>query len=181
MKVKGILDEKIKANKEIDFYTPIRIDYEDNDDKEKELFYYHLLNLNSSFVEVSISSTTKKIVSVVVVSINDIAEVEKEAMEKLDFVGELGNPEIDMTLFEQEHIIKDNTDFKVMRHEKKIYIICDGGRIDKKLIMENIDILLDNEDNIIGYIFSGFTEEEWDEINESIDISIAVAMEHQRD
>jgi hypothetical protein len=181
MKVKGILDKKIKANKEIDFYIPIRITYEDNDDKEKELFYYRLLNLKSSFVEILISSTTKRIVRVAVVSINDIVEVDQEVMEKLEFVGELGNPEIDMALFEQEHIITDNTDFKVMRHEKKIYIICDSGQVDKKLIMDNLDILLDNKGNMVGYIFSGFTEWEWNEINESIDSSISVTMEHQRD
>ena len=181
MRIKNILDENVKANKEIDFYTPIRIDYEDNDDKEKELFYYRLLNLNSSFVEVSISSTTKKIVSIVVVSINDIVEVEKEAMEKLDFVGELGNPEIDMTLFEQEHVVTDNINFKVMRHEKKIYVICNNERIKKKLVMDNLDILLDDKSNVIGYIFSGFTEKEWNEINKSIDSSIGVVMEHQRD
>ena len=180
IQVKNILNENVKANKEIDFYTSIRIDYEANDGKEKELFYYCLLNLKSSFVEISISSTTKRILSVTVISIDDIVEADQEVMKRLGFVGELGNPEIDMALFEQEHIITDNTDFKVMRHEKKIYIICDSWQVDKKLIMDNLDILLDNKGNMVRYIFSGFTEEEWNEINESIDSSISVAMEHQR-
>lgn len=61
MKIINILNESVNANKEVDFYAPIRIDYEANDEKGKELFYYRLLNLKSSFVEISISSTTKKL------------------------------------------------------------------------------------------------------------------------
>lgn len=180
MRIKNILDENVKANMEIDFYVPIRIDYRANDEKEKELFYYRLLNSTSSFVEISINSATKKIVSITIVSINDIVEVDKEVMKKLAFVGELGNPEIDMDIFKQEHIITDIINFKVMRHENKIYIICDSTQIDKKLAMENLDILLDTKKNIIGYIFSGFTEEEWNEINESINSSIGISREHQK-
>lgn len=181
MRVKNIFSEKVESNREIDFYTPIRIDYEYNDEKEKELFYYRLLNPKSSFVEISISSTTRKIVSITVVSINDIVETDKEVTNKVDFDGEVGNPEIDMTLFEQEHVITDKANFKVMRHNEKIYIVCDSEKIEKKLVMDNLDILLDKDNNIVGYIFSGFTEEEWNEINESIDAAISIAVEHQEE
>lgn len=115
------------------------------------------------------------------VSINDVAEIDKEVMKKLDLVSEMGNPDIDMSLFEQEPVITDNINFKVIRHERKIYIICDNERMDKKLAMENLDILLDSENNIVGYIFSGFTAGEWSEINESIDSSIRTATEYKKD
>jgi len=179
MKIKNILNETIKGSKEVDFYTPVRVDYPENDEKEKELFYYRLLNPKSSFLEASISSTTRKIVSITIVSINDIVEAENFVLEKVDILGIKGNPEIDMSLFDNEHVITDETCFNVIRHESKIYILCDVQNIEKKLIMDNLDILLDNNNKIVGYIFSGFDELEWKEINESIDSSIAVIKEYQ--
>ena len=179
MKIENILNETIQGDKEVDFYTPVKIDYPENDEKEKELFYYRLLNPKSSFVEVSISSTTKKIVSITVVSINDITEADNTILEKVSFLGKTGNPEIDMSLFKNEHIVTDNISFNVIRHEKKIYILCDIEDIERKLTMDNLDILVDNNNNIVGYILGGFTEVEWEEINESIDSSIGVAKEYQ--
>lgn len=179
MRIENILNKTIRGDKEVDFYTPVKIDYPENDEKEKELFYYRLLNPKSSFVEVSISSTTKKIVSITVVSINDITEADNTILEKVNFGGEAGNPEIDMSLFANEHIVTDDISFNVIRHEKKIYILCDIEDIERKLTMDNLDILLDNNNNIVGYIFDGFTEAEWEEINESIDSSIVVAKEYQ--
>jgi|GEM_PF-2337252 len=171
MRIENIVYENVKANKEIDFYVPVRIDYKDN--YEKVLFYYRLLNQKFSFIEFSIGSITRKIASITIISINDIVEVDKEVVEKLDIVGELGNPRIDRALFEQEHIITDNVNFKIMLHEKKIYFICNSELIKNKITMENFDIILNYKNDIVGYIFNGFTEKEWNEINESIYASIS--------
>lgn len=180
MKIENILNETIRGYKEVDFYTPVKIDYPENDEKEKELYHYRLLNPKSSFLEVSISSSTKKIVSITMVSINDIVEVDSLMIEKTNTLGQKGNPEIDMRIFENKHVITEETCFNVIRHESKIYILSELQSIKKKLIMDNLDILLDDNNKVVGYIFTGFNELEWKKINESIDSSITIAKDNQR-
>ena len=170
MKINKILDGTVKSYKEVDYYVPITIYYRENNEKYQELFYYRAKNKRSSFIEVTISSSTKKIVRIIVVSINDIVETDGSIERITSLLGKTGNPEMDMNLFENEGIITDEIDFKIVRHDKRIYVLYDVEKINKKLIMENCEILLD-DDNILGYIFSGFTKEEWIEINESIDSS----------
>ncbi len=55
MKIEKILDEDIMSEIELDYYTPISIEYRENDVEGEELFYYRLLNKDSSFIEFKIN------------------------------------------------------------------------------------------------------------------------------
>lgn len=82
MRVENMIKRTVKGVKEVDFYTPVRIDYAENDEKYKELFYYRMLNEKSSFIEVTVNSIARKIVSITTVSINDKVKINNEILEK---------------------------------------------------------------------------------------------------
>lgn len=175
MKIEQVVDEQVKSKLQVDFYVPIKIEFEENDNKKEELFYYRLMNEKSSFVEISVNSATKKIAEIIIVSINDISQINESKLRKFNDVGNIeGNPIINMNTFKEEHIVTDNENFEVLRCSQKIYIIKDFNCIQKKLNVSNVEILLDIRNNIIGFIVSGFSTEQWDELNESIESSIKI-------
>lgn len=178
MRIEQILYQKTTGEKEIDFYVPIKINFKGNDNRDKELFYYRMFNPKSSFIEMSINPVTNKIVNITLVSVNDIEDIEDE-IECFNIAKEAGNPIIDMKIFNDEHIVTDNVNFKVIRHGKSIYILQQHTKVHRRLSMDNVDLLLNEQNSIVGFVFGEFSAEEWKEINESIDSSVSVALEGQ--
>jgi len=173
MKIKQLLLQKIIGEKEVDFYVPIKINFKENDKKDKELFYYRMFNPKSSFVEVSINSVTNKIVNVSLVSVNDVKEVEDERV-FLNVPSEDGNPIIDMDIFNDNHIVTENVYFNIFKHNKKVYVLQESATICKQLRMDVVNLLLDEQNNIIGFVFGDFSDDEWEEVTESIDSSVNI-------
>lgn len=169
MKIEQILLQSVVGEKEVDFYIPVKISFKDNDDKDKELFYYRMFNSKSSFIEVSINSITYKIVNITLVSANNLKQIENIC---INAPIEEGNPIIDMNIFKEKHIITDNVDFNIFRHDKKIYILQELTTVYKQLVMDAVTLILDEQSNITGFVFKDFSEVEWEEINESIDCSV---------
>lgn len=174
MKIEQLLLQNVIGEKEVDFYVPVKIDFKDNDEKDKELFYYRMINSKSSFVEVSINSVTNKIVNITLVSVNNVKEMENVS---LNYPKEEGNPIIDMNIFKEEHIITDNVNYNIFRHDKKIYVLQESVTVCRQLTMDVVSLLLDEQDNITGFVFEGFSDDEWKEVNESIDSSVSIASE----
>lgn len=174
MKIEQLLLQNVIGEKEVDFYVPVKIDFKDNDEKDKELFYYRMFNSKSSFVEMSINSVTKKLVNITLVSVNNVKEMENVC---LNYPKQEGNPIIDMSIFKEEHIVTDNVNFNIFRHDKKIYVLQESVTVCKQLTMGVVSMLLDEQNNITGFIFEGFSDDEWKEVNESIDSSINIASE----
>ncbi|WP_260490458.1 hypothetical protein [Listeria cossartiae] len=100
----------------------------------------------------------------VVVSINDIEDsnlVIEKYSEK--------TPLIQTTIFDAEPIITKRSKFKMFRAHKKINFKFDQEKISTIVKMSSRVALFLNEDNkIVGMEFSGFTEDEWKELDESI-------------
>lgn len=169
MKIEQILLQNIKGIKEVDFYVPVKVDFIENDEKDKELFYYRMFNPKSSFVEMSINSVTNKIVNITLVSVNSVKEVENVC---LNAPMQEGNAIIDMNIFKEEHIITDNVNFDIILNDKKVYVLQESITIHKQVAMDAVNLLLDEKNNIIGYVFKDFTEHEWKEVNESVESSV---------
>ncbi|EDK4068864.1 hypothetical protein GGC09_09060, partial [Listeria monocytogenes] len=117
-----------------------------------------------SIVEVKINAITQKIMELVVVSINDIEDsdlVVEKCSEK--------NPLIQTTIFGDYPVITKKTKFKVFRAHKKIYFKFDEAKISTIVKMSShVGLLLNQDNKIVGIEFSGFTEDEWKELGESI-------------
>ncbi|MBC2250908.1 hypothetical protein HCB49_13000 [Listeria sp. FSL L7-0123] len=166
MKIQTYENKLVKDKLEIDYYVPITITFPENADKYRlgELYYFLFINEHDSLVEVKINAITQKIVELVVVSINDIEDsnlVVEKYTEK--------NPLIQTTIFDAYPVITKKSKFKVYRAHKKIYFKFDGEKIFTVMKMSNRVALFLNEDNkIVGMEFSGFTEDEWKELDESI-------------
>lgn len=133
-----------------------------------------MFNPKSSFGEVSINSVTNKTVNITLVSVNNVKEMENVC---LNHSKEEGNPIMDMNIFKEEHIVTDNVKFNIFRHEKKIYVLQESVTVCKQLTMDVVSLLLDEQNNITGFVFGGFSDDEWKEVNESIDSSISISSE----
>ena len=177
MRIKEILNDIISGETEIDYYTPVKVDYVENDIEDKELFYYRMFNPKSSFVEISVNSITKKIVNITLVSIND---VEKMMLDTSGLPETIGNPIIDMAIFDEEHIVTNNTEFYIVveNKSKEILVLQKNVDLGSKLVIDNVNLLLDKQSNIVGFIFKGFSEEDWQEISESIEATINLNQEN---
>ncbi|EAD9124702.1 hypothetical protein AOC40_11050 [Listeria monocytogenes] len=166
MKIQSYENKLVKDKLEIDYYVPITITFSENADKYKlgELFYYLFINEHDSIVEVKVNAITQKIMELVVVSINDIEDsdlVVEKCTEK--------NPLIQTTIFDDYPVITKKTKFKMFRAHKKIYFKFDEAKISTIVKMSShVGLLLNQDNKIVGMEFSGFTEDEWKELDESI-------------
>lgn len=161
---KGSISEKI----EVDYYVPVSIEFPDNDRKKEELFYYRFINKNSSFIEVKVNSVTKKIISVTLTLINDIADSELEISNVIE-----KNPIIDTDMFNQNTVITEENDFELYRDSQSIFFKLNKENISSVIKMsKHLSLFVNERDQIIGMMFSGFSKEEWLEINESIKDSV---------
>ena len=173
MNVKKILKEFISSEKKIDFYVPIITKYKENENKDKymheSLFNYSLFNKKDSFIEILIDTKTKKIVNINLISINDINKnIELEInLEEIPFI--FGNPIININIFEKNPILIEKKDFNIVINNKKIYLLLNFKSTAKRIIMGDVEILLDNKNNIVGYIFMNFSNIEWYKINEILE------------
>lgn len=173
MNIEKILKQVVYSKKEIDFYVPIVTNYEENKTKNKysntSLFHYHLFNKKDSFIEILINKNNKKIVNLNLISINDVnrnIEIDKK-IHKIPCI--LGNPIINTNIFKDEDIFEEKKDFDIVIDNKTIYILLKDMKILKKIKMDNVEILIDNQNNIIGYIFINFSNQEWQEIEEILE------------
>lgn len=169
MRIKKLPPQKIIGEKETDFYVPERVIIQENNKIRHDLFYYEWYDPDSSLVEMSINSDTNKITEVTLVTVNDIKDIQNM---RLDCPKVYGNPIIDMDIFKEKHNITEYTNFDVYIDEKKIYVIQENVVVCKQVILSFVRLLLDEKRNIVGFIFEGFSDDEWEEVMEGINMSI---------
>lgn len=173
MKINKIVNRCTEGKVEIDFYVPISIIFPENDEPGNKLIYYRFINKQNSFVELTVSSSGR-IMEVILLSIKDIVDqnicemIESNCQNKLS-----GNPVIDFQLAENLNVITDQEEFKLYREHGKICMIKNYAQINSVLtICDHLKILIDSESSVVGFIFSGFSQIEWEKLNESINFSI---------
>ncbi|MFC6652405.1 hypothetical protein [Paenibacillus rhizoplanae] len=154
LKLQGISQDEIKSYLETDFYVPITVEFPLNDIPSKELFYYRIFNNKSSFIEVKVNSESKKIFSITIVSINDIEYSSKELTNFSDIPKCIGNPIIDIDVWNGKKIIDSKDNFTVMYGDNKLFFLLERiEQITRRLVLPNIELLLNTSDEIVGYIF----------------------------
>ncbi|WP_128102682.1 hypothetical protein [Paenibacillus sp. DCT19] len=150
LKLQGISQDEMKSYLETDFYVPITVEFPLNDISSKELFYYRVLNNKSSFIEVKVNSESNKIFSITVVSINDIEYSSKELTNVSDIPKSVGNPIIDVDIWNGKKIIDSKDDFKVMYGDNKLFLLLERiEQITQRLVLPNIELLLNKGDEIV--------------------------------
>ena len=176
MRVKHILDESVAmSEKEVDYYVPVSIDYKDNDATfytDSELYYIKWVNHVSSFLMLTINSLTEKIIGVSTPGINERATIAEDVVVRLDVPRVIGNVVIDMDSVYPNKPRTDTTEFTVALGEKSIYILKTLDSVTTRVVMGDMDVVLDSDNNVSGFIFSNFTDYEWNEIIEGIDAGV---------
>lgn len=171
MKISNFEKGTILDTIEVDYYVPISLEFPINDNKKEELYYYRFINEKSSFIEIKINSETKKITGVTITSINDIVDSEFP----ISKVSEQ-NPVIETDIFAENTIVTKEADFNIFRDNKNLYFKLSDEKLDSIVKMsKHLSILLNGMHEIIGMKFSGFSETEWSEINDSIEDSISLS------
>jgi hypothetical protein len=176
LKLKGISQDEIQSYLETDFYVPITVEFPLNDIPSKELFYYRILNNKSSFIEVKVNSESKKIFCITIVSINDIEYYSKELTNFSDIPECTGNPIIDIDVWNGKKIIDSKDDFTVMYGDNKLFFLLERiEQITQRLVLPNIELLLNKSDEIVGYIFYDIPVDKRKDLEEGIVASTKTA------
>jgi len=176
MQIQSILHENVNSEIELDFYVPVTVEFKENDNPTKELLYFRMLNERFSFVEFKVNSESRKIYSIIVVSIN---EIEKSLdMEKTDFSNipfEKGNPTIDIDFWRDTTVKTAKSNFITMYNTNDLFILPeDKTLVTKRILMSNLELLVNDEKEIIGIIFFGLPNENKKDFEDCIDRVIAV-------
>lgn len=177
LKLQGISQDEIKSYLETDFYVPITVEFPLNDIPSKELFYYRIFNNKSSFIEVKVNSESKKIFSITIVSINDIEYSSKELTNFSDIPKCIGNPIIDIDVWNGKKIIDSKDNFTVMYGDNKLFFLLERiEQITQRLVLPNIELLLNTSDEIVGYIFYDIPVDKRKDLEEGIVASTNTAI-----
>ncbi|WP_339223345.1 hypothetical protein [Paenibacillus sp. FSL H8-0332] len=177
LKLQGISQDEIKSYLETDFYVPITVEFPLNDIPSKELFYYRIFNNKSSFIEVKVNSESKKIFSITIVSINDIEYSSKELTNFSDIPKCIGNPIIDIDVWNDKKIIDSKDNFTVMYGDNKLFFLLERiEQITRRLVLPNIELLLNTSDEIVGYIFYDIPVDKRKDLEEGIVASTNTAI-----
>ncbi|MFD2409389.1 hypothetical protein [Paenibacillus rhizoplanae] len=177
LKLQGISQDEIKSYLETDFYVPITVEFPLNDIPSKELFYYRIFNNKSSFIEVKVNSESKKIFSITIVSINDIEYSSKELTNFSDIPKCIGNPIIDIDVWNGKKIIDSKDNFTVMYGDNKLFFLLERiEQITRRLVLPNIELLLNTSDEIVGYIFYDIPVDKRKDLEEGIVASTNTAI-----
>lgn len=172
MKIEKILVEEVIGNTDVDFYVPISIEFPCNYDKYgiSDVCYYRYMNSESSFIEVVINRKEKKIMRVVIVSINNkVEKMEEDLFLKLMQESVAGNPEICMECFSESNIITEETKISFKCFEKQIFVLF-NEKIKEGIFMDDLFILLGEGKNIVGFGIKELEEKELLILKETCDI-----------
>ncbi|WP_017687497.1 hypothetical protein [Paenibacillus sp. PAMC 26794] len=169
LKLKEILKEEIQSYLETDFYVPVTVEYPLNDITSKELFYYRIFNKKSSFIEIKVNSESKKIFGITIVSINNIECYSKERTDFSSIPKCIGNPIIDINLWKSKKIIDSKDDFTVMYGDDKLFLLLEEScQTVKIIVLPNVKLLLNGDNEIVGYIFYDIPKNKRKDLEEGI-------------
>ena len=160
-------NNEITGNLEVDYYTPVCIRFDKNDQRPRELLMYRIINTKSSLIELSINSNTKKLVEFTFVSINDI-EISNKGIE-FGIFNQIGNPDFDIKNFKNEKIVTKEVDFNTTLSNNQLTVLfTNENNITKVISMKYIDFLMNAEDELIGFRIQNFSKEQLNELNAAI-------------
>lgn len=171
MKIVNVIQENICSCKICDYYVPVRVRYESNKNGNGILVNYRLINKFSSFLEMSIDSVTGKLIEIAMVSINNVDQVSQQVFQNVPCI--VGNPIIEVDISNNKYIITKDLDYKIFLLDKKIVIMLDNV-VYSKILMENLAFYTNIKNEVIGYEFYGFSDEEWEEIKVGVEANIKV-------
>lgn len=153
---------------EIDIRVPVSLVFPINDSRKEELFYFRFINRKSSFIEIKVNSKTKKIIGVTVISTDDIKD-----SKFFECVFEKRNPVIETDIFNKDRVITKEANFDMHRGKASIYFKLNEEKLSTVIKMsKHLSLLINGDTEIIGLKFSGFSKEEWLELNGNIKNSI---------
>lgn len=169
MKIEHILHEKLISEIKLDYYVPITIEYKTNDYPTKELYYYRVLNNASSFIEFKVNSESKKIYSIILVSINDMKKYSEDETDFRNLPSEEGNPVIYSEIWNDSTILTTKNNFDIMYNGSELFLLPENKNfVVKKICMPNIELLVNKNMDVIGCIFVDIPTNKKSELEESI-------------
>lgn len=154
MKIKCIAHERVIPDIELNYYIPITIEYKSNDYPTKELYYYRILNDDSSFIEFKVNSESKKIFSIILVSINGISKYSDIQTDFRNIPTEEGNPIICSEIWNNCTTLTTKSNFSIMYNGSELFLLPENKNVvAKKICMSNIELLVNKDMKVIGCIF----------------------------
>lgn len=157
MKVKY---EPLEDELVLDYYVPISIDFPENiHPRNSMLHYYRFINKCESHIELGIDVDSQKIISIVIISINDI----KMRMFEFDGNVNIVNPNFNLEVFNNNQIVATNeSDFEMCLGAGELFFLLKDRQVATIIhLSKHVQLLLDHDDDIVGLRFINFNNEEW--------------------
>ncbi len=157
MKVKKIISKDIKATIDTDVFVPVSIKYNDYKPSSNDfLFEYRYFNNNESFIEIRVNNNEKEIKTITIMSVKNIHKQLPIDLNNINCIE--GSPIIDITGNDWKELsycrlldIKKN--FKLYYSDEKfIALFEENSKIIKKIKMPYLELLLNIDNIIIGFI-----------------------------
>lgn len=155
MQVTEVINENVKSRIELDYYVPITVEYIQNYYPGNSIYYYRIMTEESSFIEFTIDGKSNRIYRITLVSINSIKLYSKEKIDFSQLPHCKGNPVINKDIWQNEEIITSKVNFLTFYNEENLYILPNNKEsVTTVVCMPNVDLLLNNNNEIVGCIFN---------------------------
>lgn len=171
LQVENVEKEKeLKSILEVDYYIPISLKFLENSLPINISYNYRLFNESLSFIEILINPSNKKIKEISMISMNKTVNFSNKGIDFSNIDKEYRNPIINIEKFNGEKVLDIKENFSVMYNNSKIYIFLERiNEVTKKIIIPNLELLVNQENIIVGFIFKDFSYEQEKEIKSLID------------
>ena len=175
MRIEREIEENVRCDMTVDYYVPVTVEFPGNEDRYgmTELLYYRYLGKDSSFIEIAVNSKTMKITRAVIVSINgDVERLGHDFSWQQSPGVFVGNPEISLESFSDSDTFTETKEkeMKFKYFGRKLLVLL-GGTVHEKVVMGSLSLLLDERKEVNGFLFEGFSENEWEVLKESCQIT----------
>jgi hypothetical protein len=172
IRVKEILEET-SSERVVDFYVPVSVKTESYLRGEFHgLMSYEFVNSFFSMIEIGIDYKNGQLLFVTLVEVNSESKDTgcAELIDSLPVTG--GALLVDTSPLQKAGLVKESLDFDVVRRDRKVYILFAGMSPCRRVSMGSVDLLVGDGGVLAGFVFSGFSDGEWEEMNEGIDFSV---------
>lgn len=165
MKVSKILPEQVVYDKVVDFYVPVTIRFTENCDQNCSYIYYVLTNDRYPMLEFVINENTWEIARIVLIGLYGEVRMNCCPLQEKELSVE-GNPILSIDADEREYIHMKKERYVTYCWGKDITVLLENGSFYRSIRMGDVELLLNQNNAVIGCYFDHFSDDEWTLIEE---------------
>jgi len=166
IKILNILEGEVRTEIATDFYIPISLYFPSNKCLTGEMDLYHRFDDNQTMLEVFVNPVSKKIHRIQILGIEKVDNISSRS----DFCSLpvfVGDPVIEVDDWGKHHNI-DETLLVSYSNKELIVRHCSSKNATYRLVLPHVELLIDDDNRIVGYIFYDIPTDKQKDLEDSI-------------